>query len=106
MSTYMYYSMCQKKNESDSDPWNANDEYRQHIIQALLLAARCGYADIVKCILQADCDLTLLDVSISSTGPKLWMQAVIEGLESVYKVQRLSSSGDFNLIVYDLIEDS
>ena len=79
---YMYYSMCQKKHESDL--WNANDEYRQHIIQALLLAARCGYADIVKCILQAD--LTLLDDSISSTGHKVWMQAVIEGLESVYKV--------------------
>lgn len=78
MSTCVY-SMCQKKEESDL--WNANDEYQQHIIQALLLAARCGYADIVKCILQVD--LTLLDDSISSTGHKLWMQAIIEGLASV-----------------------
>jgi hypothetical protein len=79
--------MWQKENESDL--WNANDEYRQHIIQALLLAARSGYADIVRCILQAD--LTLLDDSVSTTGHKLWMQAVIEGLARYTIVWEISS---------------
>ena len=74
--------MCQKKNESDL--WHAYDGHREHIIQALLLAARNGFADIVRCILQAD--LSVLDEMLSSNGPKLWMQAVVEGLASVYKV--------------------
>jgi hypothetical protein len=81
--------MCQKKYESD--PWYANDECRQRVIQTLLLAARSGYTNIVRCILQLQAEdseetCTLLNDSISTTGPKLWMQAVIEGLASVYKV--------------------
>ena len=74
--------MCQKREKSDL--WYAYDGYRQHIIQALLLAARNGYTDIVRCILQAD--LSVLDEMLSSNGNKLWMQAVVEGLASVYRV--------------------
>ena len=74
--------MCQMKDEADL--WYAYDGYRQHIIQALLLAARSGYTDIVRCILQAD--LSVLDEILSINGNKLWMQAVVEGLTSVYKV--------------------
>ena len=71
--------MCQKR---DDDCYN-NDGYRQSIIQALLLAARHGYTDIVRCILQAD--LSVLNEKLSN-GNKLWIQAVVEGLASIYKV--------------------
>lgn len=66
----------------ESDIWYAG--YWQHIIQALLLAARNGYTDIVRCILQAD--QSVLDEMLSSNGNKLWMQAVVEGLVSIFKV--------------------
>lgn len=58
------------------------------MVESLLLAARCGYTDIVKCILKAD--RSILMYEDHSNGSKLWMQAVAEGLTVVFKVYRLS----------------
>ena len=74
--------MSQKSDEPDL--WYAYGGYRQHIVQALLLAARSGYTDIVRCVLHAD--QSVLDETISGNGNKLWMQAVVEGLANIYKV--------------------